>query len=64
MFITKKINKDTVAVLNDYPVSINIRKSGRLYYGTEKPICKICDDKLIINEDVANEFGIIIERRR
>lgn len=64
MFITKKINKTTVAVLDNYPVSIAIRCSGKEYYGKEEVVCEIVDDKLVIYEAVAAKYGLAIEKRQ
>lgn len=35
-----------------------IRKSGKKYYGTEKPIAFITNDTLKIDQNVLNEYGI------
>lgn len=63
MIATRKINKDTVAVLSfgAYPASIAIRKSGRDYFGTEKDAVHFEEDKLVINKKVLNHYGLSLE---
>lgn len=63
MIATRKINKDTVAVLSFgvYPASIAIRKSGRDYFGTEKDVVHFEEDKLVINKKVLDHYGLSLE---
>ena len=63
MMATKKVNKDTVAVLSfgAYPVSIALRKSGKAYYGTEKNAVRFEEDKLVINRKVLSQHGLSLE---
>ena len=61
MFLTRKIDKATVAVLDDFPVSIALRPSGREYYGKEEIVCKVTDGKLIINKETAARYGLEVE---
>lgn len=60
MLQTRKINKDIVAVAFE-PTEILVRKSGRDYYGSEAPLAKIKEGKLLVNAKVAKDFGIDIE---
>ena len=62
MLQTKKISDAAVAVSFD-PTEILIRKSGKQYFGKEKALARITDGKLVIDESVAEEFGIEIERK-
>lgn len=57
MLQTKKVNKGLVAVAFS-PNEIMIRKSGKVFYGTERTLACLLDGKLVIHEDVAEEFGI------
>lgn len=59
MLQTRKIGKENCAVAF-YPNEIRIRRSGRVYYGTEKTLAVLIDGQLTIYEDVAKEFGIKI----
>lgn len=60
MFMTKKINKNTVAVLfgGVETPSISLRKSGKAYYGTEEGVIYLCEDKIVINKPVAEKYGL------
>ena len=60
MFMTKKINKNTVAVLfgGVETPSIALRKSGKAYYGTEEGAIYLCEDKIVINKPVAEKYGL------
>ena len=64
MFQTKKISKDVVAVMYSGadPISIDLRYSGKQYYGTEVPLVEFSADgtELIIDRSVADKFGIDI----
>ena len=60
MFLTKKIDKNIVAVVDTDPVSISIRKSGKEYYGTEDHICRIKDGKVLVNKEIAAKYGLDI----
>lgn len=57
MLQTRKINKDTVAVSFE-PTEILLRKSGKSYFGTETPLARVKDNKLIIDKKAAEKFGI------
>ena len=57
MFLTKKINKELVAVIYD-SATIYVRKSGKKYYRTEEMLCGIENGKLVIDGDVATKYGI------
>lgn len=59
MLQTKIINKEACAVSFE-PTEILVRKRGKTYYGTEKPLAVLQDGKLRIFSDVAKEFGIEI----
>ena len=61
MFLTRKIDNATVAVLDDFPVSIALRPSGRAYYGKEETICKIVGDKLVVTKAAAETYGLSVE---
>ena len=61
MFITKKVNKNVVAVMDNYPPSIYLRKSGKQYYGKEIAACVVKEDKVIINKRNIESFGLEIE---
>ena len=60
MFMTKKINKNTVAVLfgGVEAPSISLRKSGKAYYGTEEGAIYLCEDKIVINKPVVEKYGL------
>lgn len=64
MFSTKKINRDTVAVIYSGAdsVSIDLRASGKQFYGTEKPLVYFNPEgtELIVDRAVADEFGLDI----
>lgn len=59
MLQTKIINKESCAVAFE-PTEIMIRKRGKTYFGTEKPLAILRDGKLHIFPDTAKEFGIEI----
>ena len=59
MLQTKKINKNSCAVSFE-PTEIMVRKSGKAYFGTEKHIAVIKDNKLYIYPEVAKEYGLEI----
>ena len=64
MFLTKKINKNVVAVVYagvDGP-SIDLRYSGKQYYNTEARLVGFNAEgtELIIDRSVADEYGIDI----
>lgn len=59
MLQKRKISKDVCAVAFE-PTEIMLRKCGKEYFGTEKPLAVIKDGKLYIFEDVAKEFGVEI----
>ena len=63
MIATKKVNKDTVAVLSfgADPVLIALRKSGKVYYGTEKTVVRFKEDKLVIDRKVLSQHGLSLE---
>lgn len=63
MMATKKVNKDTVAVLSfgADPVLIALRKSGKVYYGTEKTVVRFKEDKLVIDRKVLSQYGLSLE---
>ena len=63
MLQTRKINNGLCAVAFE-PTEIMVRKSGKAYFGKEKMLARIKDGKLYIFEDVANEFGIEICRKK
>lgn len=60
MFMTKKINKDTVAVLfgGVETPSISLRKSGKAYIGHEEGAIYLCEDKIVINKPVIEKYGL------
>lgn len=60
MFMTKKINKDTVAVLwgGVETPSVSLRKSGKAYIGHEEGVVYFCEDKIVINKPVAEKYGL------
>lgn len=62
MLVTRKINKDAVAVVTNgyYEVllGISLRKSGKAYYGTEEGAVYFCEDKIVINKPVAEKYGL------
>lgn len=57
MLITKKISKENVLVSFDLN-KIYIRKSGKAYFGKEELLVEITEDSIIINEEVANKYGL------
>jgi len=59
MLQTKKVGKDLCAV-SFAPTEIMVRKRGRQYFGKEKVLVKLDDEGLVIDEEVAREFGIKI----
>lgn len=59
MLQTKKINNDVVAVAFE-PTEIMVRNSGKKYFNTEKPLAVLKNGKLIVNSNVAKDFGIEI----
>ncbi len=62
MVLTKKINKDTVAVLDTYfHPSMLIRNSGKDQYGHEEEVVSIRDGKLIVNENIAQKYGLKLD---
>ena len=60
MLQVKKISNSLCAVSFD-PTEILIRKSGKIYFGTERPLARIEGEKLIIDTNVAEEYGMVIE---
>lgn len=59
MLQTKKIGNDLCAVAFN-PTEIMVRKSGKQYFGKEKTLVKLDNEGLVIDEDIACEFGIKI----
>lgn len=59
MLQTKKIGSGLCAVAFN-PTEIMVRKSGKQYFGKEKMLVKLDDEGLVIDEEVAREFGIKI----
>ncbi len=59
MLQTRIINNDICAVAFE-PTEIMVRKRGKAFFGTEKNLAIIRDEKLYVFEDVAKEFGIEI----
>lgn len=59
MLQTKKIGSDLCAVAFN-PTEIMVRKSGKQYFGKEKTLVKLDNEGLLIDEEVAREFGIKI----
>ena len=60
MFQTKKVSRNVVAVIQD-ATRILLRKSGRVYYGTEETAVLISDKKIIIDQTVVEKYGLSIE---
>ena len=60
MLQTKKINHSACAVAFE-PTEIMLRKSGKQYFGTERPLAKLMDNTLVIDEGVAQEFDVAIK---
>lgn len=60
MLQTKIISEDACAV-SWGPDEILVRKRGRDHFGKERMLVQIRNGKLIVNCDVAREFGITIE---
>lgn len=60
MLQTRKATDDIVAVAGN-PMEIFLRKSGKAYYGTEKPLVMLQGTKLVLNRATAEIFGIEIE---
>ena len=61
MFLTRKINKNTVVVMDSDAISMAIRPSGKAHYGSEMKVCQIKDGRLIIDKSVAEKFGLSVE---
>ena len=59
MLQTRKINKNTVIVSHEIPEML-IRKSGKAYYGTEVELINIKNNTIIVNADVAKEYGLTL----
>lgn len=57
MLITKKIGKENVLVSFDLD-KIYIRKSGKAYFGKEELLIEITEDSIIVDEDIANKYGL------
>lgn len=60
MLQTKIISDEACAVAWG-PDEILVRKRGRDHFGKERTLVQIRNGKLIVNCDVAREFGITIE---
>ena len=59
MILTKKVNKDTVCVLDNYPnPTLGLRKSGKEMYGQHEIAAEISDGKLVVDENVLKKYGI------
>lgn len=59
MLQTKKIGDDMCAVAFN-PGEIMVRKSGKQYFGKEKTLVRLDNKGLVIDKEVAREFGIKI----
>ena len=59
MLQTAKLTpKSKVVAVSWSPTEILLRKSGKAYFGTEVPLCRIVGNVLEIDLNVAKEFGI------
>lgn len=62
MFISNKINKSCVAVV-DNAKGIFLRSPGKANFGKEIPVVELNNDELIINEDIAEMFGLKVVKK-